>query len=169
MKRIVIWPVLAITIFLGGCTSQYVSVTEGPVAKVTFAVKDIEKSGFLLSTTLSYRVASCDDKKGGWIELNKKNKQKTVNVRAGEPADIIAQYFQNRGSGGTTSGTLHLLFLPRADKSYLVEYERIGDKFRVYVWNRDENGERTIRARTVYGINNVAKARVVVCKKLGKI
>jgi len=168
MKRIGTWLVLAVTVFLSGCASQYVSVTEGPVADVTFAVKDIEKSGLLLSTTLTYQLSSCDEKTGGSIKLNAKQKQKTVTVRADEPLDITASYFQNRGAGGSTSGRMYLLFLPRQGKSYLVEYERIGNIFKVGVWNRNANGERTTRARTVYGLKRVVQARTVVCKKLGK-
>ena len=169
MKKLIIWSVLVSTALLSGCISSYKSVTEGPAAKVTFAVKDIEKGIPLFSPELTYIISSCNPKERGQIKLKSSHKSETVRVKAGEPLDVTANYFMNGGAGPSTRGSLDLLFLPVENHSYLVEYERMGNKFRVLVWNVDKNGQRTKRARTVYGPANTDKVSNVICRKLGKI
>jgi hypothetical protein len=143
-------------------------VTEGPTAEVTFAVKEIEKGIPLFSAELSYMISSCNPKERGQIKLKAHHKTETVRVKAKEPLDITANYFLNGGAGGSTTGRLNLLFLPAENKSYLVEYERMGKKFTVRVWNLDQNGKRTNREQTVYGTAATSRAHEVICKKLGK-
>lgn len=123
--------VLAIGL-LSGCVTPYESITSGPKAEVSFNAKTLQKGGFLTITDLHFYIYKCKFEWYGRVEYSEEGNN-TYFVKAKTPLYIGVSYFQNQGAS-SLRGNMDLSFTPKNGAKYLVEYEGLGDKFRINVY-----------------------------------